>query len=196
MDEKFRLKYKRVLDIIGDVAECAKKKLVLVGGTSLALFYLKHRISVDLDFVPVDGDEVKLKEELKGCITKKGYRTTRGVYQNQFIIQFEDTSIKIEIFSPEYKIKKTNEFEFGTSKILVASIEDILRLKVHSYAERKEVRDLYDIIFILKHKNKGFEQAKKLITKYGSPKNEDEIKKLITEEKNYKFFKEVMNNVS
>ena len=90
MDEQFNRKYKKVLEILPDVAACAQGKLVLVGGTALALFYLKHRVSVDLDFVPVEGDEVKLKEALKGCLTSKGYRTTPGAFKNQFVVQFED----------------------------------------------------------------------------------------------------------
>lgn len=195
MDEKFRKKYERVKNIINDIAECTDKKLILAGGTALALFYLKHRISVDLDFVPVKGDEEKLKQELKGCLTKKGYRTIPAVYKNQFVIQFEDTSIKVEIFLPEYKIKKMNEFRVGNSKLLVASLEDILELKIESYKNRKEARDIFDILFILKKQNKKFGLVKKLIRENGKPENEEEMKKVIENEENYQFLKRVIKDV-
>src|SRR3990167_9158508 len=109
MDERSNRKYRRILEIMRDVAGCVDQKMILVGGTALALFYLKHRVSVDLDFVPVGGDETKLKEALKGCLSKRGYRAITGAFQNQFVVQFEDTSIKVEVFEPERKIKLVEE---------------------------------------------------------------------------------------
>src|SRR4030042_4198513 len=108
MDDTYKRKYDRLLDILEDVAECAGDGLALAGGTALALFYLKHRVSVDLDFIPIAGNEAALKEALKGCLSKKGYRTQRGAYTNQFMVQFEDTTIKVEIFRPSFKIGKTS----------------------------------------------------------------------------------------
>ena len=67
MDEKLQKKYGRVLDILSNVAVCADGKLILIGGTALSLFYLKHRISVDIDLVPIEGKEKELKEQVKGC---------------------------------------------------------------------------------------------------------------------------------
>ncbi|MEM2137509.1 MAG: nucleotidyl transferase AbiEii/AbiGii toxin family protein [Candidatus Anstonellaceae archaeon] len=71
----------------------------MVGGTALALFYLQHRVSLDLDFVPALGeDEVKLEETLKGCLSKKRCTTQRAKHWNQFIVQSNVTSVKIEVF--------------------------------------------------------------------------------------------------
>lgn len=194
VDERHALKYKRLSGIINVVANCANNELILVGGTALALFYLKHRVSLDLDFIPVSGEETKLKEMLKGCLTKKGYRTSVGRYKNQFIIQFEDTSIKIEIFTSEYKIKKINEFEFGAAKLKVASLDDIFELKLIAYQNRKEARDIYDIISILELNKQDTEIALKLIKDFGQPVNEDELIKLIVDEERYKKYKEVIKN--
>lgn len=175
MDESFNRKYKKVLEILPDVAECAQGKLILVGGTALALFYLKHRVSVDLDFVPIAGDETKLKEELKGCLSKKGYRAIPGAFKNQFVVQFEDTSIKLEVFEPDRKIQKVREHVFGGAKIRVASLDDILRMKLSAYKNRTEARDLFDIFCIIKAKTSSFGMVKKLISKSGMPRNIDEI---------------------
>ncbi|VVB58335.1 Nucleotidyl transferase AbiEii toxin, Type IV TA system [Candidatus Anstonella stagnisolia] len=175
MDNTFERKYKRVLEILPDVAQCAQGKLVLVGGTALALFHLKHRVSVDLDFVPLQGSDTKLKEELKGCLTKKGYHTTAGSFTNQFVVQFEDTSIKVEIFIPEHKIKRIEERDFGAAKIQVASLEDILQMKIAAYGDRKEARDLFDIFCILKSGSSDFGIMEKLISKSGMPQNSKDI---------------------
>src|SRR5271157_2870176 len=196
MDERANRKYKRIVEIIHHVAKCADDKLILVGGTALALFYLKHRLSIDLDFIPVSGDEVKLKEMLKGCLTKHGYRTAPAAHWNQFVIHFEDTSIKIEIFSSEYKIKKIEQFSFGINSLPVASLDDILELKFIAYKNRKEARDLYDIFCILKNKNRNIDVIRTLVEKSGPPVNEAELEKLIIDTDSYKLYKEVMKNVS
>ncbi len=175
MDETFDRKYKKVLEILPDVAECARGELVLAGGTALALFHLKHRVSVDLDLVPVSGDDVRLKEELKGCLSKKGYRTIRGAFRNQFVVKFEDTSIRVEVFVPEKKIKHIEEHVFGSVKVKVASLDDIFRMKLSAYEDRKEARDLLDIFCILKKRGESFAILKELISKSGTPKNADEI---------------------
>ncbi len=170
MDNAFGRKYKRVLEILPDVAECAGEKLILVGGTALALFHLKHRVSVDLDFVPAGGNDIRLKEELKGCMSKRGYRTSPGRFKNQFVVQFEDTSIKVEIFIPDRKIKRVEEHEFCARKIRVASCEDIFQMKIAAYKDRREARDLFDIFCILQARGRDFGMVKKLLSG-GMPKN-------------------------
>ena len=194
MDERFRLKYNRLLDILGDVACCASRRMILVGGTALALFYLKHRLSIDLDFVPAEKEDSveKLKQALKGCLSGKGYKTIAGAYTNQFVVQFEDTSIKIEVFVPERKIKKILEFEFGNEKLLVASLEDLLELKKLAYADRREARDLYDVIAILRKKNESRDAVKKLMEKYGKPVNAEEVEKMSADKETYSEFKELV----
>lgn len=70
------------MESIEDVAECVDGELILIGGTALALFYLKHRVSIDLDFVPVkQNTEDTAKEKLKGALSKKGYRTQQQLIQ-------------------------------------------------------------------------------------------------------------------
>ncbi|NYZ79337.1 nucleotidyl transferase AbiEii/AbiGii toxin family protein [Candidatus Micrarchaeota archaeon] len=195
MNESFNRKYKKVLEILPDVAECAQGKLILVGGTALALFYLKHRVSVDLDFVPVSGDEIKLKEELKGCLSKKGYRTMPGAFKNQFVIQFEDTSIKVEVFEPGWKIKCIEEHVFSGISIKVASLSDILEMKQDAYSDRKEARDLFDIFCILKGKG-GSAMVKKLITKSGPPKGIEDIGAMALNQEDAAAFQKVVSDAS
>lgn len=200
IDETFDRKYKKVLEILPDVAECTQGKLILVGGTALALFYLNHRVSVDIDFVPVSGDDVRLKEELKGCLSKKGYRTIRGAFRNQFVVKFEDTSIRVEVFVPDKKIKHIEEHVFGSAKIKVASLEDILQMKISSYKDRKEARDLFDILCILKKKGESLVAVKKqiseLISESGMPANVFEIETMALDLKYVAELKKVISYVA
>ena len=178
MDQLSVARYNKVLEVLPDVAECAHSELILVGGAALALFHLKHRISVDLDFVPASGDEVKRKEALKGCLTKGGYRTTVGAFKNQFVVLFEDTGIKVGVFRPERKIASIESRTFGGVKIEVASLDDIFDMKLSAYSDRREARDLFDIFSILKRRGEGFGALKKLIAEKGAPKNMDEVRSL------------------
>ena len=193
MADKFVAKYTRILQILPDVAKCTEKHLVLIGGTALALFYLKHRVSVDLDFVPISGDEKEYKEKIKGCLSKKGYNTRTATFTNQFVIQFEDTTIKFEIFYPTHKIAHLESFDVNGVPLLVASLDDLLKMKIDAYSDRKNVRDLFDLVFILKNKGGDYSLIKELIKKYGSPINMEEIRNYILNEQDYEFFKEVTN---
>ena len=106
--------------------------------------------SIDLDFVPISEKDTKIKEQLKGCLSKKGYCTRVGSYSNHFIVQFEDTRIKIEVFETAYKIK-FEEHVFAGTKLLVASFESIFEMKkAAAYKDRKEARDLFDLFCMLK----------------------------------------------
>jgi len=195
MHEVFNRKYKKVLEILPDVAECANRKLILVGGTALALFYLKHRISIDLDFIPVSGNDRKLKEELKGCLSKKGYRTTVGSFQNQFVVQFDDTGIKIEVFEPECVVK-FEEHVFAGRKVLVAGFEDILQMKEIAYKNRQEARDLFDIFCMLRSKNRGLEVIKRLVAKFGLPKNIGDINEMAANRDDAQSFEKEVTDAS
>ncbi|MDO8339560.1 MAG: nucleotidyl transferase AbiEii/AbiGii toxin family protein [Candidatus Burarchaeum sp.] len=195
MEEGFYRKYKRLLEALPDVAECAEGKLVLIGGTALALFHLKHRISVDLDFAPLRGDEARAKEALKGCLSKKGYRTQRTAYKNQFAIQFEDASIKVEIFKPKRKVGGYDEHALGNSMLKVAALDELLRMKIEAYADRKEARDLFDCVFIMKRKG-DLSGLGRLIRKYGLPETMEEMRKTVWKEEDYEFFAKVVEDAS
>ena len=196
MESKLHLKYSRILEILPDVTECVGQRAILVGGTALALFHLKHRVSIDLDFATQSEDDKKLKEKLKGCLSKKGYKTARSAYQNQFIIQFKDTSIKIEVFSPEHRITKPETHSVSGKLLYVASIDDILELKKISYASRKEARDLFDIMHIMKLKKTSNQFLTKIIQQHGPPVNNDDIPNLANSKKDYEMFMEMIKNAS
>ncbi len=196
MKGDFAPKYARILDILPSIAECADGKLVLVGGTALAIFHLKHRLSVDLDFATLGDDDEAAKQALKGCLSAKGVRAFRSKFSNQFIIHFEDTSIKVEVLPPSFKVNKPEWREVGGSRFLVASIEDILRMKETAYAERKEARDLFDIMFILKSRGEPHLRIRSMIKKHGAPKSMERLAAMVFSKEDFEEFGREVSDAS
>lgn len=195
MEKQFYAKYSRLLEALPDVAECAAGKLALVGGTALTLFYLKHRISIDLDFVPIGkGNDARLKEGLKGCLSKKGYTTLRVSYTNQFVIQFDDSSIKVEVFHPQTKVLSFEEHPFGNAKLKVASLDDLFRMKSEAYLDRRAARDLFDCVCIMRQKD-DFSRLGELV-RDGLPDDLAEAGELAFNKVDYDFFLKVVDDAS
>ena len=192
MENIFQRKYRLATDILSDVADCAHGRLILVGGTALALFYLEHRVSVDLDFVPVSGDDAKEKEALKGCLSKKGYRTQRARFSNQFIVQSESTSVKVEVFTPEEKVRKTEKRILGGRELMVASLDDLLRMKAEAYSNRRKSRDLFDVVAILQKEGRDLSLAEKLIAEHGRPDDSGELEQMDPDEAVLSSFRKVL----
>ncbi len=69
-------------------------------------------------------------------------------------------------------------------------------MKIETYAVRKEIRDLFDIVFILKSKGGDYDYLKEIIAKYGMPANEKGIKNYILREEDYEFFKSVVKDAT
>lgn len=196
MKGDFALKYARILEILPSVAACTEGKLVLIGGTALAVFHLKHRLSVDLDFATLGGDDVRAKEALKGCLSAKGVRAFRSRFSNQFVMHFEDTSIKVEILPPSFKVEKPEWHGVGESRLLVASINDIFRMKNEAYAERKEARDLFDVMMILKSKGDSLLPLASMVKKHGAPKNMERLEAMVFSKDDFEEFKKGVSNAS
>ncbi len=196
MREAFERKYRRVLEILPDLAQAAEDRLVLVGGTALAVFYLQHRTSVDVDFVPTKEPDYKMKEMLKGALSAKGYRTQRSAYANQFVVRFEDTAIKVEVFEPEYKIRKIERHEIRGRELQVASMEDIFRMKKQAYKDRHAARDLFDLYCMARRDGNGEEIVWQMIKKSGSPERLEEFGYMVAKPADYEEFLKVIRSCS
>ena len=193
MESIFERKYNLAKAILADVADCIDCQLILVGGTALAIFYLQHRVSVDLDFVPLSGDDVAAaKQALKGCMSKKGYRTQAARWHNQFIVQSENTSVKVEVFTPEVKIGRTEKRAYGSKELLVASLDDLMKMKILAFSQRGKARDLFDIVAILLKTGKSLSQAAELVKKRGVPEDVAELEQMAPDENVLVEFKKVI----
>lgn len=135
------------------------KNFYFTGGTPLAEFYLKHRLSEDLDLF-IEKEEVRIlsvrnfirdvQKELK--ISKVDYRQFLGLHS--FQLYFSKTNIlKVDFnYYPFPRIEKGMKYK----NIEVDSVLDIAVNKVHTIAMKPRARDFIDIYFIVKEKGYRF----------------------------------------
>lgn len=134
------------------------KHFYLTGGTPLAVFYLFHRISEDIDLFSEEEVNLlsvkaflrKIQNKLK--IKKVDYRQFLGLHS--FQIYFSDTNIlKVDFnYYPFPRIDRGIKYK----NIVVDSILDIAVNKVHTIAMKPRARDFIDIFFIIKKEKYEF----------------------------------------
>lgn len=144
-----RLNSKKLLD-----------NLLFTGGTMLRLCFGLNRFSVDLDFWLAKRTNTTL-------LYKKIYESLAEFYKirdsaNKFhTILFEIKSpdypraLKIEIRKIVKKIKSAIAIaysKYAEKQVLlkVVSPEEMMKAKIEAFLERKEIRDVFDIEFLLK----------------------------------------------
>ena len=120
---------------------------VLYGGTAVAL-YLGHRRSVDFDFFrsePLDKKELEASFEfMRDAQTIQEDENTLVV-----IAQMPSGPVKVSFFGG-LSIGRINEpLQTTDSTLLVASIEDLLAMKLKAIMDRAEAKDYRDISAIL-----------------------------------------------
>jgi predicted nucleotidyltransferase component of viral defense system len=149
---------KKILELISK-EKYFTQRFYLTGGTALAEFYLKHRISEDLDFF-TEKEEVNpipiarflnlnsKKLELVNFDTKK----VLGLYS--FFLHFKDNQVlKVDFnFYPFPRIEKGLKF----NNLEINSIYDIAVDKVHTVVLQPRARDFIDLYFIIKEKKYDF----------------------------------------
>jgi predicted nucleotidyltransferase component of viral defense system len=134
--------------------------LVFTGGSMLRLCYGLDRYSVDLDFwLAKKIDNKKLYADLKsflGTIYKiidaanKYYSILINIKSNNY-----PRNLKIEIRKEikDVKIDRAIAFsKYANSQILLntVSLDDMMEAKIKAFINRKEIRDCFDIEFLLK----------------------------------------------
>ena len=120
---------------------------VLYGGTAVAL-YLGHRRSVDFDFFrsePLDKKELEASFEfMRDAQTIQEDENTLVV-----IAQMPSGPVKVSFFGG-LSIGRINEpLQTKDSTLLVASLEDLLAMKLKAIMDRAEAKDYRDISAIL-----------------------------------------------
>ncbi|OGZ35383.1 MAG: hypothetical protein A3A94_00740 [Candidatus Portnoybacteria bacterium RIFCSPLOWO2_01_FULL_43_11] len=149
---------KKILEIISK-ERYFTERFYLAGGTALAEFYLKHRISEDLDLFN-EKQEINpfpiarfFEDKLKILkIAKIETKRTLGLYS--FFLRFQDNEIlKIDFnYYPYPRIEKGTKF----NNLKIEDIYDIGVDKVHTIVLKPRARDLIDIYFIIKEKGYSF----------------------------------------
>lgn len=121
------------------------------GGTALAEFHLKHRLSDDLDFFTKDKiDQPVITSLIEQWSKRLGYkysaRFVEVVYRFELIFPSKE-NIKIDFGYFPYKlIEKGISFQ----SFMVDSLRDIATNKMTTVNQRTDVKDFVDLYFILK----------------------------------------------
>ena len=129
------------------LAPAPRLSFVLYGGTAVAL-YLGHRRSVDFDFFrsePLDKKELEASFEfMRDAQTIQEDENTLVV-----IAQMPSGPVKVSFFG-DLSIGRINEpLQTKDSTLLVASLEDLLAMKLKAIMDRAEAKDYRDISAIL-----------------------------------------------
>lgn len=117
----------------------------LVGGTNLALRY-GHRVSVDLDFF----SSKKFDVELIASMVSRKFRDFELLFQRNQTIIFEIEKVRVDFVL--YPFDWLNPFEHF-DQIRMASVEDIVPMKLQSITTRQSKKDYWDIACLLEHNN-------------------------------------------
>lgn len=138
------------------------------GGTALSYFYLKQRLSYDLDFLSQDlvPDDYLLAQInlIAQKLKVEKIEEQKKFNRHEFWLKKDEEVLRIEfVFYPFPRIKKTKKNKEFNVKI--DSIEDILTNKAHAIFERSEPKDVFDFYWILKKKNAKFFRIFKWVKK-------------------------------
>jgi hypothetical protein len=135
------------------------QRFYLTGGTALSEFYLKHRISEDLDFF-CENEEInpipisRFISAKTRILRLEKFVTERkwGLYS--FFLHFKDGQVlKIDFnYYPFPRIERGVRF----GNLEINSIYDIGVDKVHTVVMKPRARDFIDIYFIVKEKKYDF----------------------------------------
>lgn len=154
--EKEKILTANQIKIIGVVA--AEPKLsafYLSGGTALSAFYLKHRLSDDLDFFTSDFVDYQtvhaFMESVKKHVKASAMRYERLYDRNIFFLEFnKEQTLKMEF--TKYPFKRLGKM-IVRSGVQVDSLRDLAANKLMAMLDRFDPKDFVDIYFLLKRFN-------------------------------------------
>ncbi len=152
----------KVLKILSSISQF-RNNFYFTGGTVLAEYYLKHRLSEDLDFFSEkEIDNIwltslakNLKEKLQAIKTD----LENSFNRNLLFITFEKEVLKTEFtYYPFYQIEKPKQI----NNIRVDSILDIAVNKFFTIYQKPTARHFIDLYLIIKKEKMDWEKLAKL----------------------------------
>ncbi len=143
------------------------EKSYLAGGTAV-YFYLKHRISVDLDFfTPSAFNSDFFVHKMKECFAVVHVELME---KNTLILYISEEKIKFSLFLFPYdNLVENNTITIQNGTLCpLASLEDIEAMKAVAITQRGSIKDFVDFYFIVKKTRHPFADIlKEVIKKYG-----------------------------
>ena len=130
------------------------KDFYLTGGTTLAEFYLQHRLSEDLDFFSEkEFDSQFISVFLKKNIKRLGIKKVeyqQSFNRNLFFLYTDSEVIKTEFtFFPFSRIEKKTK----RNTLSIDSLTDIAANKIFTIYQKPRARDFIDLYSIIKKTN-------------------------------------------
>ena len=124
----------------------------LTGGTALSAFYLRHRLSEDLDFFTPDPNALRLVQSSLKTIAKKldaslEFRRTFNTFIECFLMAKDGEWLKMDFAQDTpYRLQPT---EFNQSfGVYIDNSVDISCNKLSALFDRADAKDFVDIFFI------------------------------------------------
>ncbi len=177
--------------------------LVFCGGTMLRLCFGLNRFSIDLDLWLIkDIDKNKLFNDIKKCLVSSYAIKDAANKFNTLLFELKSENyprrLKIEIRKENKKIKTETAIAYSKYSnqqvfLRVVSLPDMMKAKSEAFLDRKEIRDCFDLEFLLK---KGIKlevskaTGKKIIKEIGALTKKDYTVKLgsLLEENERKYY--------
>lgn len=136
------------------------EKLVFGGGTMLRLCHELNRYSVDLDFYlkhEKDGNTIgdTIKSHLGASLTVRDFEQKRNTVLLEVSSPEYPRKLKIEINTQNRYTDVTQSIAwsaFSNVQVMVTAItlDKIMALKINALLDRKEIRDAFDIEFLIR----------------------------------------------
>lgn len=147
--------------------------LIFCGGTMLRLCHELGRYSVDLDFWLFQKERSvfiynEIKNYLDTHLRLKSANNTRWAICFEFVSKNYPRHLKIEIRKRDDRVKYEEKIAFSkhsSVQVLVkaATLEEMMKAKVETFLDRTEIRDVFDIEFLVKRGVKIEESKKHLL---------------------------------
>ena len=140
------------------------EKSYLAGGTAVYL-YLKHRVSVDLDFfTPTAFNSDLLIHKIKECFD---HVQLELMEKNTVILYISEEKVQFSLFLFPYdNLVENQTVTLQDSTICtLASLEDIEAMKAVAISQRGSVKDFIDFYFIVKKTGHHFDDIFKGVMK-------------------------------
>jgi len=153
-----------LLDKFKQIPLFAKHKAILIGGTALA-YHLAHRESFDLDICFPFSDklpELDFLENFEELIPLKFEQNiidtaiNDGGNINEVMKRYIINGIKVDfVINPSSNIYESeilqNDHKHILKHLRIASVDSIFKLKSLLLLDRNKIRDLYDIVYLIKN---------------------------------------------
>ncbi len=125
----------------------------LSGGTALAAFYLKHRLSDDLDFFTMEPPDTifldHFMQTLKKSLKAKEIHYEKLYDRRLFTLKWTKEVLKVEFTIYPFPQFKKPQVKGG---VRIDSLRDISANKLMALLDRFEPKDFVDLFFLLKER--------------------------------------------